>query len=64
MHIKAMGEQCKVFVMKANVKCKAKIYNIQNLGFQTTKFGWWCASPLSPFQKRGSLPLFQDAPLW
>ena len=40
VHMKAMGEQCEIFVMKANVKCKAMIYNIKNLEFETTEFGW------------------------
>lgn len=30
VHMRAMGEPCEIFVAKANVKCKAVIYNVQN----------------------------------
>lgn len=37
---KAMAEQWEIFVMKANVKCKAMIYNIKSLEFECMEFGW------------------------
>lgn len=63
--MKAVGELRETFVLRANIKRKAMIHNVQNPEFETTV---WVvkriASLLSPFPKRGSFPLFQDAPLW
>lgn len=53
MYTKAVAEQCEGFVMKADVKCKAMIYNSKNLEFETTKFGWWRAVPLHRLHFRG-----------
>lgn len=40
VRMQATGEAWEIFVMKGSVKCKAVIYNIQNLEFETTEFRW------------------------
>lgn len=52
-----MGEQCEIFVMKANVEYEAMIYNIQNLQFEPTELGGEekCLSYLC-FRREGHFP--------